>query len=597
MRRPVPAQARSRSRFAQIVAPIRGLTLNGAAARPDPLGAEVLENWIPTPRGIRVRGGMRFAADIGAPVVSMMTYNHPTLPKAFAASASAIYDISDFNPATVAPKRVHDQLSGYYASQQVGTVGGQFLLAVNGADLAQIYDGANWNPLTDQAVSNLDYDGQTSPFTKGETLTGATSGSTAKILAVSPTRLKLGTISGPGFQDNEAITSPGGAAVANGTASSASAFTITGVDTATLRHVWLYANRLFFVERDSLRAWYLPVAQVGGAAVSFSLAGIFKRGGALAFGATWSLDTGDGLDDKCVFVSDLGEVAIYEGTDPSDPANWALAGRYDIARPLGMRGQMQAGGDLLLATRAGIVPLSQVIQKDPAALALAAVSAPIEPLWTREAARVVSPVEIVKWSDNDMALVVLPESDATLTVSLQTGAWASQKGWTGTCGAVFQGKGYLGRASGHIVELDSTGSDEGEAFTARYCGTFQDLGRPADYKRAQVVRPHFFASGPVTSVHGVAFDYAVRFAAPPPPTISTGAGEYMVWDASDWDAALWWSDSMDDLTLEELAQWRSIYGAGSALAATVQITSGSGDALPIELTSIDIGYEVGGSVV
>lgn len=46
-----------------------------------------------------------------------------------------------------------------------------------------------------------------------------------------------------------------------------------------LNYVWVYKNRLFFVEKDSLNAWYLPVDSIGGAAEKFPLGGVFTRGG------------------------------------------------------------------------------------------------------------------------------------------------------------------------------------------------------------------------------------------------------------------------------------------------------------------------------
>ena len=125
------------------------------------------------------------------------------------------------------------------------------------------------------------------------------------------------------------------------------------------------------------------------------------------------MDAGDGVDDKCVFVSDLGEVAIYEGPDPSnadpetDTEPWRLVGRYDITEPLGKNAHMRAGGDLLIATVDGIVPISEAIRKDVAALSLSAVSRPIEPDWKKEArARLGdSPWELLKWPDRNMAIV------------------------------------------------------------------------------------------------------------------------------------------------------------------------------------------------
>lgn len=54
---------------------------------------------------------------------------------------------------------------------------------------------------------------------------------------------------------------------------------ITGVTTSGLSQVWSFANRLFFVQGGTMVAWYLPVDSIGGAANSFSLAGVFRKGG------------------------------------------------------------------------------------------------------------------------------------------------------------------------------------------------------------------------------------------------------------------------------------------------------------------------------
>jgi hypothetical protein len=54
---------------------------------------------------------------------------------------------------------------------------------------------------------------------------------------------------------------------------------ITGVTTTKLVHVNVYKTRLYFVEVDSFRVWYLPVNSIGGAAASLDLGSIFKLGG------------------------------------------------------------------------------------------------------------------------------------------------------------------------------------------------------------------------------------------------------------------------------------------------------------------------------
>ena len=65
------------------------------------------------------------------------------------------------------------------------------------------------------------------------------------------------------------------------------------------------------------------------------LAGAATKGGKLLFGASWSIDAGDGIDDKCVFVTDLGELLIFTGSNPADAANWRQEGRYQIGAAAG----------------------------------------------------------------------------------------------------------------------------------------------------------------------------------------------------------------------------------------------------------------------
>ncbi|MFK5282932.1 hypothetical protein ACI3PL_25530, partial [Lacticaseibacillus paracasei] len=73
----------------------------------------------------------------------------------------------------------------------------------------------------------------------------------------------------------------------------------------------------------------------------------FPKGRDAAIWGQVSMDAGDGLDDKCVFVSSEGEVAVYEGTNPGSAADWRKAGVYQITRPLGQNAKVSAGGDLL----------------------------------------------------------------------------------------------------------------------------------------------------------------------------------------------------------------------------------------------------------
>lgn len=559
----------------------------------DPLGCEVCENFLPTRRGLRVRGGTSRAAYITDPVVRLMPFISSTNPKLFAASADAIYDISSLNPTTAPGHVVGGMTSGDWAYQQVSVAGGSYLLAVNGADNGALYTSTGWNPIVDEAISDLAYDALTADFEIGETVSGGTSGASATIFGIVRTdgttgTLKIGTVTNGPFQDDEAITSASGSADADGAESAASSISITGVDTSDLCHVWLYKSRLFFIEKDSLKAWYLPTGQVGGAALDINLGGVFHRGGSLAFGATWSLDAGDGADDKCVFVSDQGEVAIYTGSDPSTATDWAIEGRYDIGKPLSKRGVMQAGGDLLIATKVGIVPLSESINKDPAALSMAAVSRNIERTWTSEVSNT-SNVELHKWSDENLMLTTWTGAPKMLTANLLTGAWAQQSGWQGDCGALYLGNAYVGRSDGRVYKLDDGGTDDGDTFLARACPMFNDLGDPTRVKVSRMARASFMSSTDFNYSVGTAYDYNVSFPSSAQPAVIEG----MVWGTSNWGEAEWGGGNVEP-SQGRVDNWRSVSGSGYAIAPTIQVTSGAAQKISVEFVRFDLTVEIGG---
>lgn len=502
-------------------APIRGLVLNENLATPSPGSAKVLDNWICTTTGAKVRGGTSQHVQLGAKVTAMFAYRTGIFETAFGATATAIYNITAAALVTPAPV-VSGRTSGAYSAQQFGTAGGDYLYAVNGADDALLYDGATWTLI-------------------------------------------------------------------NGASTPA----ITGVATASLSNVWSFANRLFFVEKNTQTAWYLPVDSIGGALNSFSLAGIFKKGGSLLFGATWSLDAGDGLDDKCVFVSDQGEVAVYEGTNPGSAADWRKAGVYNVTTPLGPRGTMQAGGDLLIATQSGLVALSQAIQRDTAALELAAVSAPIAPIW-REKAFTLSGGnwEIEKWPAQNILIVSQPGDDEStcLVANLQTGAWSRFTGLNVQVLCFFGGFVYFGGADGIVRRFESGGADDAAIYTATYIGAGEDLGVGFVQKTVMQMRAVFRFSTPLRPMVSAKVDYMTTPSEPPNAApIAPGAA---LWGFAVWGSSKWGATALS----ETRGMWVSVGRTGYTVAPEVQLSFGGGAKPDVELVSIDATFGVGALV-
>lgn len=581
-------------------APIRGWVLNESLAMPQPGGALVLDNWICTTTGVKVRGGTSKYATLGASATALFSYKSTT-EFFFAATATAIYDITTVaDPDVVPTAAVSGQTAGAYSTAQFGTAGGDYLLAANGSDFVKYYDGAVWNPITDTEVKQIDYTGLTGALVVGETLTGATSGHTATILSVNPSSATAGVVkidaaAGTAFTSGETITSPSGSAVTDGIETVASTVQITGVATTALSHVWSFANRLFFVEKDTKTAWYLPVDSIGGAASSFSLAGIFKKGGSLLFGAAWSLDAGDGLDDKCIFVSTEGEVAVYEGTNPGSAADWRKAGVYDITRPLGPKAVMQAGGDLLVATEAGMVPISQAIRNDAAALSMKSVSAKIAPFWQQEASRLAAwNWEVVKWPAKNIMIVSQPGPDtdegACLVANLQTGAWSRFTGLQTRCLGFYDDFAFYGNPDGNIYRMESGGSDDGAIYTAAYLGQHDELGVSSRQKTVTMMRPLFRVVGPIVPQVTAQTDYTASVEGSPPSTAPDfGPG---IWDVALWGAASWDGGGQRFNT----AQWHSVGRTGYTIAPQVQLSYGNVNLPDVELVSIDAQFHVGALV-
>ncbi len=605
-RKPVASGNKHTMRAKQFPAPMRGWVLNENPANSDAGGARQLDNWFPTTTGIRLRGGSLKRATISTgAVLSLFSYNSGANDKFFAADAENVFDITTVADASTIPSpAIMGQSGGEYAATQFTTAGGDYLIIVNGFDVMWRFDGTNWYPCTDVAIRVLNYDGGTTAFERGETVTGGTSGASAEIIAINGNAtsgvLYIGTVSGGAFQNNETITSLSGAAVANGADAAGSSVAITGKDTATLSHVWPYASRLFFVEKNTMTAWFLPVDSIGGALSSFSLAGIFKDGGSLLFGATWSLDAGDGLDDKAVFISDQGEVAIYEGTDPSSSANWRKVGVYRIGVPLGINATLQAGGDLLVATVAGIVPLSEAIKKDVAALSLAAVSRNIEPAWKAEAtARADYPWHVLKWSEASMMVIATPvvsegQTEQCFVANLETGAWARYTGWNTRCLGLFRKKGYFGSNDGTVNEMEITGLDNATPYTAVYVSHFDNLNAPGSTKTAHQARAIFTAQDPFIAQVSCSTNYEITLPAAPNSIANYSNGE---WDSAIWDTALWGASGTTTNAVTTATQWVSIGETGFSHAPQVQITCGVTPTPDVELVSFDLTYTVGGVVV
>ena len=617
---------------AKFPAPIGGWQANQnlGAPQPGPQGAIVLENVFPTAIGGEIRRGSDIYATLGGadlPTTAMFTYNFGNNKKFFGATETTVYDITVISSpinyqlvdelgnyivddlgnnigqlSTGGLEVIEGMTSGFWIDEQFATTGGNYLIIVNGADPMHIYDGAMWYAITDEPVNRLNFDAQTVNFTIGQTVTGGTSGASAVITDMVDNGtagfLILGTITGGPFQDNETITDGlGGSATADGV--DVQLFgAITGtlpdgspLETSDFSYVWAYNNRLFFILKDSLDIYYLPVDQVTGAATLFQMGAEFSLGGKLYIGATWALDFGNGLNDNIIFMTDEGEVVVYNGTNPASAADWVKVGRYRTGKPKGPKAFTRAGGDLIFVTDIGYLPLSQALQVDYSILSSSAISYPIETAWNEAVAfRTSDTWDAILWSDRQMAVISLPtvneQPPEMFVVNARTGAWANFTGWSGTCLEEFNGRLFFGSQDGKIVEAYVTGLDQGLPYTASYVPLFSDFGDSGAKKIAKMIRLQTRGPYNIAPKLSTQENYVVTLPSPPSATPIPSGSQWGtgIWGTSTWGterSRIWQGD------------WFSTGGLGYALSPAMQVTSGSLIPLDAEIISIEFSYDQG----
>jgi hypothetical protein len=553
MRTPA-AQTQPKPRAAQLKtfpAPTSGWIANQNLLTPNALGANgrrvvgasILENWFPTATGIRMRGGSDLFATVGNtsdPIVSLFSYLNGNAANLFAATSSAIYDIT--SPTSADDVYLTDQLgnslvdqngnflvssfsipagpdvdllaSGAWSVEQFSTPGGTFLVCVNGVDTPLIFNGTSWS------------------------------------------------------------TSPA----------------ITGVDPTTLSFVFASKFRLWFIQKDTLNIYYLAPNAIGGAATLLPLGGIFTLGGSLMYGGTWSIESGDGPSEQTVFVTSEGEVAAYQGDDPSAAATFTRQGVYRVGTPLGPNSFIRTGGDLTIATNIGLVPLSTAFQRALAALSSVAVSYPIQIEWNSAVAATVPNWQVALWPAQQMILIAPPNPSGAVpeifVANVITGAWGSYTGWNVTCMQVFNNRLFFGSDSGKIVEAETTGSDQGAAYTCTVVPLFDPLKSPAALKTGLEARAVLRGVSQPNVQMSLQADYVVNLPSAPDDTTVTADN---VWGTGIWGVAQWGTVA----NLQTFSEWKSVPGAGYSLSPATQITSGNISAPNVELVSTDLTYDVG----
>lgn len=349
--------------------------------------------------------------------------------------------------------------------------------------------------------------------------------------------------------------------------SASAPISITGVDPTTLSDIKMFASRVWFIQKGSLNAYYLPVSSVGGAAAVFPMQAIFPRGGSLVAMGVWTVDGGYGMQDYLCFVTSEGEIAVYQGTDPSQSSTFQKVGVYQVGSPMGNRCFMKYGGDLLYIGKDGLGPISRL-------LASSRVNTQVDLSYKIQNA--IAQVTSLYASNFGWDLVLYPAGNALLlnvpialgqqqqyVMNTITGSWCNFTGWSANCWARFNDQIYYG-GNGSVVKAWSNNFDDngsqinGEALPSfDYFGTHQ-------LKQWTMVRPVLQSSG----TPGISIGLNIDFDTTAPtglPGFSAQSGA--LWDVAVWDVASWSQDS------QILKNWQTVSGVGYAAAMHMKVSA------------------------
>lgn len=377
---------------------------------------------------------------------------------------------------------------------------------------------------------------------------------------------------------------------------------INGCDPAKFCYVVEWKKRLWFIEKQSTRAWYLPVSQITGNVTQFNFGEQFRHGGELTAVMNWTIDGGIGIDDYLIAISSQGDIAVYKGTDPDDPTAFEMQGVYHLGPlPVGRRCVLNTGADIHILSQLGVTALSHLLNTSELGEAetkrLSYMISPLIGRLMRESASLEG-WQIVATPKEELFLIGMPPDSSEFGggqffgLKLATGGWSVLSDLPYSCFVSIDSDIFAGTYDNRVVRafdgpLDNvligatTGLPIKCQVTPAYNSMEQGFGTGARQKVFKLFRPTFITTVTPTVSLQVMTDYGAPKAAiiPTLPSIVES-----LWDVDLWDVAKW--TGLQDA----IKKWLGIAGVGFVGTVQMDYICG-GDTL---LASMDFWTEQGG---
>lgn len=363
-------------------------------------------------------------------------------------------------------------------------------------------------------------------------------------------------------------------------------YAITGVSTSNLNDVILHKRRVWFAEKDTLNGWYLDTDAVAGIAHKFDFGPLFNQGGSIAKLTTWTLDAGWGMDDYLVVMTTKGEVAVYKGVNPADPADWTLQGVYYIGSPVGYYPTCKYGGDALLLNKDGLIPLSQCLMSSRVSTRIS-ITNKIQSKVTQATTDYANNYgwQVILYPPENMLMINVPTSDTTsdqYVMNTISGAWSRFKDINATTWTFINEEMYFGR-NGTVYKFWDTQADNNAVITTDLLPAFSSFGNQSQIKRFTMSRISMGTDVQFAFTGSIKTDFDLTSQDQTPyMNISAVTG---IWDGSNWDGSYWGGEVMP------FAQWKYSGRMGHYASYRIKTSSKSSD---IRYYATDYVFEAGG---
>lgn len=368
-----------------------------------------------------------------------------------------------------------------------------------------------------------------------------------------------------------------------------------------------HENRLHFIESGTLRTWFLDTNAIEGAAQLLDLSPLFSQGGEVIAAITWPKGSIYALSqsDLLIFMTTKGEIAVYQGDDPSDANYWSLLGIFQIGQPMGTRSLIKFGADVIAITTFGTESLGQALQLDRSQQNTVALTQKIQNAFQDATQAYASNFgwDVTTYPQGGLAIINVPVTELGTSMqfvqNIQTGAWCRFLGLNAYCWEIVNDNIFFGTTDG-VHQWDMGVTDNGTDLVCEVLCAYNYFGN-VNQKNFTMCRPILNATANVFPAIEIDTDFQATTPIAVPTVISGRSMDLSV--RADWNGAqgVGFCGAVHmQVTLSTDSNLQSLLAIGDSNTlsdgAGNDIVTDSGEPLEadIQFINADILYEAGG---